>query len=165
MCSTCGVTLEWHDKLYVANPPAQWRYCAKDGCVEAEAAYHGFSVDEMTGHRNALNAWRQAEEARARVPITRAQLKERIISLGGTWEGGNGRPERISFGSSVFKLAPGEACWCNLGKDCSGSHEIDIGEPVNVCGECGEIMTRPLGADPHWATGRGPICPKPKRST
>jgi hypothetical protein len=32
-------------------------------------------------------------------------------------------------------------------------------EVVHVCGECGESFEI-SESDPHWATGRGPICPK-----
>ena len=59
-------------------------------------------------------------------------------------------------------LERGEACWCNLGKDCTGSHEITVGDPIHVCGECGEEFKIDK-SDPHWSTGRGPLCPKRKR--
>ena len=37
--------------------------------------------------------------------------------------------------------------------------EIPV-EVINVCGECGESFEI-SDVDPHWVTGRGPICPRP----
>ena len=73
------------------------------------------------------------------------------------------RPERIMLENRAFKLDPGEACWCNLGKSCEGNHEIFIGEPVNVCGFCGEEFEL-SNTDPHFASGRGPTCPNPRQA-
>jgi hypothetical protein len=54
----------------------------------------------------------------------------------------------------VFMLDPGEACWCNLGKN----HEVYLAEPVNHCGLCGQEFR--IAADGlHWSTDKGPICP------
>lgn len=40
--------------------------------------------------------------------------------------------------------------------------EVDVAaEVVNWCGLCGQVF-RIAPDDPHWSTGRGPICPKPK---
>lgn len=36
-------------------------------------------------------------------------------------------------------------------------------EVVHVCGECGESFEI-SESDPHWATGRGPTCPKARKS-
>jgi len=55
-------------------------------------------------------------------------------------------------------LDPGEACWCNLGKDCDGSHQVWIEEPTNICGFCGEEF-QISATDPHFLSGRGPRCP------
>ena len=74
------------------------------------------------------------------------------------------RPERVTIAPHAFTLDLGEACWCNLGKDCTGSHEITVGDPIHVCGECGEEFKIDK-SDPHWSTGRGPICPKRKRKS
>lgn len=163
ICSICGVTRDWHEQLYVTNPPLQWRYCAKPACVEVEATYHALTVDEMTRCRQELRAKRMAESLRDRTPVDMAKVKEGVIANGGSWTGGNGKPEMIKLGPFTFKLDRGEACWCNLGKSCTGSHEIFIGEPVNVCGFCGEEFEL-SDTDPHFASGRGPTCPKPKQT-
>jgi hypothetical protein len=149
LCSICGLTIEWYEGLRVTNPPVQWRYCEKPACVEVEAAYHGYPIDEMMQHRNALRAKRlQPPRRLPQPPYTGTILP--------------GGAERIKFTPLPFKLDPGEACWCNRGKDCDGGHEIFIGEPVNVCGECGEEF-KISDDDPHWSTGRGPICPAERR--
>lgn len=126
LCSLCGVTIDWHEGLRVTNPVVQWRYCANPACIEVEAAYHAMTVDEMVQRRDDLRAKRLHEDLESRKPFDRAAAKARVISNGGTWEGGNGRPERIKLGPSTFKLDPGEACWCNLGKNCNGNHELWI---------------------------------------
>ena len=65
---------------------------------------------------------------------------------------------RIMITPRPFVLDPGEACWCNRGKDCDGNHEIYLDEPVHRCGFCGKTFEiKP--DDPHWSTGRGPLCP------
>jgi hypothetical protein len=161
MCSICGFTIDWHEGLFVTNPPVQWRYCMKPACVEVEAAYHALTVDEMWQRRNELRAKRWLENVRSQRPFNLADAKARVVADGGTWEGGGGRPERITLGPSTFKLDPGEACWCNLGKDCSGSHEIGPIVVVNICGRCGRTF-RIAKDDPHWVTGRGPCCPTEK---
>ena len=80
------------------------------------------------------------------------------ILSGGSSQGVVARPERCQSMPSPFKLDPGEACWCNRGKDCDGSHEYNR-RSGECCGECGEEFEI-SEADPHWSTGRGPICPK-----
>jgi hypothetical protein len=67
-------------------------------------------------------------------------------------------PQQAERLDRPFGLDPGEACWCNLGKDCTGDHEVYIGELVHRCGFCGQTF-RIATDDPHWSTGRGPICP------
>ena len=155
LCSTCGLTIAWHAGLYVTNPPVQWRYCVKPACVEAEAAYHGHPVDVMVRHRDTLRAKRLLHH-----------LQDRGIEPRPPYT----PPERtvLPNGAVLIKLAPlpfsldlGEACWCNLGKDCGGDHEIYVGEPSNVCGLCG-VMFEINADDPHWSSGRGPICPTEK---
>lgn len=146
LCSICGGTIVWHDDLRVSNPGAQWRYCEKPACVEAEAAYHGFSVTEMTQYRAALRVKRMQKPKP--VPHTATQLPSGAV--------------HIKLAPQPFKLDPGEACWCNRGKDCDGSHEVWIGAPVNRCGICGKTFEI-RSDDPHWSTGRGPICPDDTR--
>ena len=34
--------------------------------------------------------------------------------------------------------------------------------PLSICGKCGEEFKIDK-SDPHWSTGRGPLCPKRKR--
>jgi hypothetical protein len=156
ICSICGLTIEWYEGLCVTNPPVQWRYCEKPACVEVEAAYHGYPIDEMIQHRNALCAKRlQPLRRLPRPPYTGTILPSLPRLQSGPVQS---RPERINFTPLPFKLDPGEACWCNRGKDCDGSHEIFIGAPIHVCGLCGKTFEI-SDDDPHWSTGRGPICP------
>ena len=156
LCSICGVTIDWHEGLRVTNPPVQWRYCAKDACIEAEATYHVLPVEEMIRHRAALRAKRVLDHLQDRGIEPRPQFdppQRRVLPSGA---------ERIMITPRPFVLDSGEACWCNLGKDCIGSHEIYVAEPVHVCGLCGETFEiKP--DDPHWSTGRGPICPTKDR--
>jgi hypothetical protein len=156
LCSICGLTIEWHEGLYVTNPPVQWRYCAKPACVEVETAYHGHPVAEMAQHRSALRAKRLLLHLQDRGIEPRPSYippERTLLPSGATL---------IKITPLPFTLDPGEACWCNRGKDCDGGHEIFIGEPEHVCGECGETFEI-SDDDPHWSTGRGPICPKAKR--
>lgn len=165
LCSICSATIEWYEGLCVANPGAQWRYCAKDTCVTAEAAYHALPVDEMIRHRHALRTKRvftylqdrgiEPQPPPSAAPVTqttaRAEVRPRSCMTVFT-------AQRIFITPSAFVLDPGEACWCNLGKDCTGNHEIYLAEPVNLCGLCGQTF-RITADDPHWSTGKGPICP------
>lgn len=165
LCSICGVTIAWHEGLCITNPAVQWRYCAKDACVEAEAAYHALPLDEMIRQRDALRAKRVLAHLQDRgieprptyVPPLERQMKttsgpQRITR----------RPERIFIASHAFVLDLGEACWCNRGKDCDGSHEICPIEVVHRCGVCGQIFQISRD-DPHWSTGRGHICPAERK--
>jgi hypothetical protein len=152
LCSICGLTIEWHAGLYVTNLPVQWRYCVKPACVEVEALYHGHPVAELAQQRNALRAKRMLHHFQDRGIEPRPPYipPERTILPGGA--------ALIKITPQPFNLDLGEACWCNLGKDCIGNHEICCGEPVHLCGICGRTfqITRD---DPHWSTGRGPSCP------
>ena len=151
LCSICGLTIEWYEELCVTNPPVQWRYCDKPACVEVEAAYHGYSVAEMSEHRSALRAKRLLHHLQDRGIEPRPPYvppEQTVLPSGAV---------RIQFTPQPFTLDPGEACWCNRGKDCDGGHEIFI-EPINVCGLCGKTFEI-SDDDPHWTTGRGPICP------
>ena len=139
LCSLCGVTIDWHEGIYVTNPVVQWRYCAKAVCVEAEAAYHALPVDEMIRHRGALHAKRvlvhlQDRGIEPRPPYV--SPPERLVNTTFvTQDTASGpqsialRPERVTITPRAFTLDLGEACWCNLGKDCVGSHEIG---PISV---------------------------------
>lgn len=157
LCSICGLTIEWHAGIFVTNPPVQWRYCAKPTCVEVEALYHGYPVAELEQYRNALRAKRMLHHLQDRGIEPRPPFipPERTLLPSGA--------VRIMFTPQVFTLDPGEACWCNRGRDCDGSHEIYFGELVHHCGICGRTfqITRD---DPHWSTGRGPICPTERPS-
>ena len=152
VCSICGCTIAWHEGLHVTNQPVQWRYCAKPACLEVEAVYHGHPVAEMVQHRDVLSAKRlllqlQDRGIEPRPPYT---PPERTILPSGA--------AHIMITPRPFALDVGEACWCNLGKDCIGNHEIYLDEPVHLCGLCGQAFEiKP--DDPHWVTGRGPICP------
>ena len=152
LCSICGVTIDWHEGLYVTNPPVQWRYCAKGPCIEAEAAYHALPVDEMIRQRAALRAKRVLAHLQDRgiEPRPKFDPPERRVLPSGA--------EHIKITPRPFVLDVGEACWCNRGKDCDGSHEIYLGEPIHRCGLCGKTFEI-KSDDPHWVTGRGPICP------
>ena len=156
VCSTCGLTIEWHAKLCVTNPPVQWRYCAKPSCLEVEARYHGHPVDVMAQHRSTLIAKRLLRHLQDRglepQPV-RTPPERTLLSSGA---------ERIKLAPQPFMLDPGEACWCNLGKDCDGNHEIYLAEPDHRCGFCGQTF-QITADDPHWSTGRGPLCPTEKR--
>ena len=156
LCSICGLTIAWHAELYVTNPPVQWRYCEKPACVKVEAEYHGHPAAVMLQHRDTLRSKRMLEHLQDRGIEPRPPFipLERTILAKGT--------ERIKITLAPFKLDPGEACWCNRGKDCDGSHEIFIGEPVHVCGQCGQTF-QITKDDPHWSTGRGPICPTERK--
>jgi hypothetical protein len=172
LCSICGVTIDWHEGLYVTNPVVQWRYCAKAACVEAEAAYHALPVDEMIRHRAALRAKRVLAHLQDRgieprptyvAPLER-QVKKTLVTQD-TVSGSQSsvlRPERVTITPRAFTLDLGEACWCNLGKDCAGDHEIGPIEVVNRCGICGQTFQISRD-DPHWSTGRGPICPTERK--
>lgn len=147
ICAICGLTIEGHEKLYVTNPPMQWRYCVKPACLEVEAAYHGHSIEEMAKHRLTLRAKRLALQIRGRGSDDK--IERTILPSGAT---------HIKVTPLPFTLDPGEACWCNRGKDCDGSHEIYLADPTHVCGLCGQIF-QITKDDPHWVTGRGPLCP------
>ena len=156
VCSICGSTIEWHEGLCVTNPVVQWRYCGKLACVEAEAAYHGYPVAAMKQHRSALVAKRlllhlQDRGLEPRPP--QPPLEQTVLPSGAL---------RIKLAARPFALDPGEACWCNRGKDCDGGHEIGPIEVMNVCGLCGKTF-RIADDDPHWSTGLGPICPEDTR--
>lgn len=155
LCSTCGLTIAWHEGLRVTNPPVQWRYCAKPSCIEVEAAYHGHPVAEMTQHRDALRAKRLLRHLQDRGIEHRpphSPPARTYLPSGATL---------IKMPPFFFTLDPGEACWRDLGKDCRGNHEIYVGDPTNVCGLCGETFEI-RDDDPHWSTGRGPSCPSQK---
>ena len=114
--------------------------------------YHEYPRAEMVQHRSVLCAKRlllhlQNRGIEPRPPYIQP---ERTILASGA--------ERIKITPLPFSLDPGEACWCNLGKDCTGSHEIVFGPVEHVCGLCGQTF-QITKDDPHWATGRGPICP------
>jgi hypothetical protein len=146
LCSICGVTIKWYEGLGITNPIVQWRYCMKDACVKAEAAYHALPVDEMIQHRGELRGKRLLMHLQDRGIEPRPQLdplRQRSL-LGGA--------KLITIVPRPFVLDPGEACWCNLGKDCLGEHEIYFAEPVNCCGICGQAF-QITTSDPHWSTG------------
>jgi hypothetical protein len=156
LCSICGVTIDWYEGLRVTNPPVQWRYCAKDACVETEAAYHALPVEDMIRHRGTLRAKRVFAHLQDRGIEPRPPFdppRRQMLPSGA---------ERIMITPRPFVLDPGEACWCNLGKDCAGNHEIFLDEPVHRCGFCGQIF-QISPDDPHWSTGRGPICPTERK--
>jgi hypothetical protein len=69
------------------------------------------------------------------------------------------RPKRLIPPPSQPYLERGEACWCHRAKDCDGNHEFHSITAVNLCGLCGETFEISK-TDPHWSSGRGPICPK-----
>lgn len=159
LCSTCGVTIEWREGLRVTNPIVQWRYCDKPACVEAEALYHGVPLDVMPKLREALREKRLLRHHQDRGRQPRPPLPPGVVTvLSSGVASGTQRPERIKLNPLPFVLDPGEACWCNLGKDCTGSHEIGPIAVVNRCGICGKTF-QITPDDPHWSTGRGPICP------
>lgn len=177
LCSLCGVTVEWRAGLCCANPGAQWRYCAKPACIRAEAEYHDLAFDDMIERRAALRVKRiSAEESFGKIvlPLRSPLPLRRVASVAsGSRDLPSGdllsRPPRRAFKPERIIVSPllsrrylerGEACWCNLGKACVGDHEIFLGEPVHVCGECGEDFEI-SETDPHWTSGRGPICPRP----
>jgi DNA-directed RNA polymerase subunit RPC12/RpoP len=149
LCSTCGLTIEWREGLLVTNPVVQWRYCGKPACVEAEAAYHGLPLDVMPKLREALRATRMLRHLQDRRNVPRPPLEVTVLPSGA---------ECVKWNPLPFTLDPGEACWCNRGKDCDGSHEVGSIEVVNRCAICGKTLQSTLD-DPHWSTGRGPICP------
>lgn len=153
LCSICGVKIEWYEGLSITNPVVQWRYCAESACIKAEATYHALPVDEMIQHRSELRDKRVLVHLQDRGIKSRPQLdplQHRSLPSGA---------ELITIAPRPFVLDPGEACWCNLGKDCDGDHEIGPVEIVNVCGNCGQKF-QISDADPHWSTGQGPICPR-----
>jgi len=153
LCSICGVTIESYEGLGITNPVVQWRYCVKDACVKAETAYHALSVDEMIQRRGELRDKRVLAHLQDRGIKPRPQLdllRQRSLP---------GGAKLITIAPRPFVLDPGEACWCNLGKDCVGNHEIGPIEIVSVCGDCGQEF-QISEDDPHWSTGRGPICPR-----
>lgn len=156
ICSICGLTIEWYEGLRVTNLVVQWRYCSKPACLEAEGTYHGHSIAAMAQYRSALVAKRmllhlQDRGLEPRPPFTPPE--QTVLPSGAV---------QIKLTPQPFTLDPGEACWCNLGKDCTGSHEIGPIEVVNVCGLCGKTFEITKD-DPHWSTGRGPICPDDRR--
>jgi hypothetical protein len=153
LCSICGVTIDWHEGLCVANPGVQWRYCAKATCVEAEATYHELPIDQMIRHRDALRAKREFMQLQDRGIRSQPPPSDTLVA-----QATPGGTQRILITPRAFVLDPGEACWCNLGKDCIGNHEVYLAEPVNHCGLCGQTF-RIAADDPHWSTGKGPICP------
>jgi hypothetical protein len=153
LCSICGVTIDWHEGLCVTNPGVQWRYCAKDTCVAAEGPYHALPVDEMIRYRGELRAKCVLRHLQDRGIEPQTPPSNALVTQT-TARGA----QRIFITPRAFVLDPGEACWCNLGKDCTGSHEVYFAEPVNRCGLCGQTF-RIAADDPHWLTGRGPICP------
>jgi len=131
----------------------QWRYCAKYTCVEVEAAYHALPFDEMIRHRDALRTKRVLAHLQDRGIEPQPPPSDTLVTQTTT-----GGAQRVLITPRAFVLDLGEACWCNLGKDCTGNHEVYIAEPVNHCGLCGQTF-RIAADDPHWSTGRGPICP------
>lgn len=161
LCSICGVTIEWYEELRVANPGIQWRYCARDACVEVEAAYHALPFDEMIRHRGELRGRRVLAHLQDRGLEPRPPLDQPLrSSLPGGAQLITIAPRPLTPRPGA--LGPGEACWCNLGKDCAGDHEIGPVEVVNVCGFCGQELQF-SSDDPHWSTGRGPICPMKRK--
>jgi hypothetical protein len=156
LCSICGDTIAWHEGLHVTNPVVQWRHCGKPACLEAEAAYHGHSIEVMKEHRSALVAKRMLRHLQDRGLAPRPPYtppEQTVLPRGAI---------HIKLAPRPFTLDPGEACWCNRGKDCDGGHEIGPIDIVNVCGICGQNF-RIADDDPHWSTGRGPICPDDTR--
>lgn len=156
VCSTCGLTIAWHEGLRVTNPPVQWRYCARPTCLAVEAAYHGCSLAEMALHRSTLRAKRLLRHLQDRGIEPRpphVPPEQTVLPSGATL---------IKLTPQAFALDPGEACWCNRGKDCDGGHEIGPIEVVHVCGMCGKTFEI-RDDDPHWSTGRGPICPDDRK--
>jgi hypothetical protein len=153
LCSICGVMIEWYAELCITNPGVQWRYCVKNACVAAEATYHALPIDEMVRHRSALRAKRVLMYLQDRGIEPQPLLSDELVTQT-TTRGA----QRIFITPHAFTLDPGEACWCNLGRDCTGNHEVYLAEPVNRCGFCGQTF-RIAADDPHWSMGRGPICP------
>ncbi len=154
LCAVCGVAVPWRENLMIANPTISGRFC--DGCVDVEATYHGLSVEEMSVCRTRLRAKRIE---RNRLDFTRI-LEIEIGEIGPRVAREAFRPERSVISPSLQSyLERGEACWCHRAKDCDGNHEFHNITAVNLCGLCGETFEISK-ADPHWSSGRGPICPK-----
>lgn len=157
LCSICGGTIVWYEGLRVTNPIVQWRYCGKPTCLEAEGTYHGHPIDMMAQYRNAVVAKRVLQHLQDRGLAPRPSYtppEQTILPSGAV---------RIKLAPHPFTLDPGEACWCNRGKDCDGNHEIGPIEIEHRCGICGQTFQISKD-DPHWSTGRGPICPDDRRS-
>jgi hypothetical protein len=114
----------------------------KPACIQVEADYHGLSIAEMIQRRGELRAKRLRGNQQERGVELYTMTAPRVIQADGgpvpaSWADivtqrpglSAFRPERVAVGRHVAKLDPGEACWCNLGKDCDGSHEIG---PITV---------------------------------
>ena len=112
------------------------------------------------------------------------------LSTGYTWscscdinDGGLGRPlttlllreawEHFDNHLEAVPLCGGFARWNRGGQRSELDEVLDLEvkrilgqapeipvEVINVCGECGESFEI-SDVDPHWVTGRGPICPRP----
>lgn len=154
LCSICGVTIEWHEGLGITNPGVQWRYCARDACIKAEAAYHGLPLDEMIQRRGELRDKRVLKHFQDRGIEPQPSLGDTLVTQTTTLvtQTTASGAQRIFITPRAFVLDPGEACWCNLGKACDGNHEIGPIEVVNICGNCGQEF-QILDSDPHWSTG------------
>jgi hypothetical protein len=176
----CGVAVPWRKDLMIANPTIAGRFC--DGCVDVEAAYHGLSVEEMHACRARLRVKRIAQDRKyhgfreePQDPIDRVDMKTATpvpparltdpAPLKPYFEAGRiehrqaFRPKRLIPPPSQPYLERGEECWCHRAKDCDGNHEFHSITAVNLCGLCGETFEISK-TDPHWSSGRGPICPK-----
>lgn len=183
LCAVCGVAVPWHKDLMIANPSIAGRFC--NGCVDVEAAYHGLSVEEMHACRGRLRTKRIAQDRKyhgfseepqypvdqthmkTATPVPPARLTDPTtlkpyfevdrIEHRSAHQGF--RPERLVPSPPQPYLERGEACWCHRAKDCDGNHEFRNIVAVNLCGLCGETFEISR-TDPHWSSGRGPICPK-----
>ena len=92
--------------------------------------------------------------------IARGRARPHVIVLGD-------RPEKVGLDLETFEIGPLQSLVPYRRVACTPPTEapprtvrVD-GAPLNWCGLCGKTF-RIAPDDPHWSTGRGPICPTPK---